>query len=461
MNNPKYQAIIRAGAESRATDFKGPMNWLTAAKCEKFEILKDIAAMANAGGGVLVIGRDGPPPYTTGTLDATQVESFDTTDVHKLLHNYLDPQIECRIEVEQVGSDLLVIIDVPEFDPTPLVFKSAGNCSDPICVKKNGPHFRPGDVYTRTKAAESRRISDATEMQDLLKLGIRKSSEYLVTEMQRMLSAPLSVEQPLPVSPYDEVLEREYQDFFRPRIFGGLTDTVGIFDMVVMPADYKADRLTLKRVPNDIREFAYVINRNGIFDSVPYERNTSGENFSNGSRLLLVKPEFREVEAVSLHTSGLYRVARVFAEDYETDKEHTKGTIVQNDRELWVDIFVEQMTMLHLLARNIARKLLTAPNEEVQVDLRVTGLIGRTLSANNPYEFSTPFHLFGAHKGTENSFRFPLRITLRELEVQAVNLARERCEKILWTFGLHNPPVSSLQRKLLGNAEPVALPPAT
>ena len=70
-------------------------------------------------------------------------------------------------------------------------------------------------------------------------------------------------------------------------------------------------------MPRKIREFAYVIHRNGIFDGFPYEGGHDGENIENGARLIMRKPNWRRVEAVSLHTSGLYRIVRAFQEDFQ------------------------------------------------------------------------------------------------------------------------------------------------
>lgn len=74
--NLQYQAIIRGRTETRNIDFKAAMNWRTATKCVKFEILKDIAAFVNVGGGYIVIGRD-EPNFTSGSMTKEQADSFD------------------------------------------------------------------------------------------------------------------------------------------------------------------------------------------------------------------------------------------------------------------------------------------------------------------------------------------------------------------------------------------------
>lgn len=452
MNNPQYLAIIEAATETRNIDFKRSMNWRTSTQCAKFELLKDIAAMANAGGGFLIIGRD-EPLHETGTLTEEEAGSFDPTEVNKSIHRYLAPIHECRVECERSGADLLVVLDVPEFETSPLIFQQVGNCGDSGCKK---PHFLAGDIFIRTKAQQTQRIATAEEMRDLINRGVRKTSTDFVTAIQRMLSAPQSIEEPLAASPYDEESAHEERDFFGP-IFYPRVAHAGYYDMSIRPVKYKKDRLELRRVPNKVREYAFVINRNGLFDSVPYD-GLEGSNFAGGCRLRIMKPPWRRIEAVSLWQSGLYRIARAFPEDYEPNKERTAARLKDTDRELWIDTFVEYMTMFHLLARNVMRDMGDDEDEQFQVDIRIDGLAGRTLDGNNvdPLE-SFLIGLRGQH-GTENSFFFPLRTTLRSMEVEAVSLAAERCATVLWTFGLTGDSISTFQRRLLGNSEPHAFP---
>jgi hypothetical protein len=452
--NEHYRAIIESAVETRNIDFKAAMDWRLVTKCERFEVLLDVAAMANAGGGYLVIGRD-EPTRTTGTLTQEQVVSFDPTEVNKVVHRYLDPAHECRVDPQDVDGDLLVVIDVPAFEDSPLIFKEVGNCGGAGC--KKAPHFLPGDVFVRTKAQQTRRVGSADEMREIVNRAVRSRGDDLLTAMQRMLGAPQPVEAPPAVSPYDAEYRTEHEEFFKP-LFDPWIGAFGHYDLTVRPIEYRADRLELKSVPRKIREFAYVLYRNGIVDGVPYEGNHKGENTVNGARLRMQEPLFRRVEGVSLCTSGLYRIVRQFQEDFKLSEDRTQVTLMQHDRELYVDLFVEQMTMLYLLARNVALQVTDDEDEDVQIDVRVDGLEGRLMDANmlDPLEH---FRIgLRQQPGSKNAFYFPLRTTSRALKVDAVSIAREQCAKIMWTFGMTEQCVLAFQRRLLGNAEPLALP---
>jgi len=454
MSSPAYESIIRAATETRNIDFKAAIEWIHASKCSRFEILKDIASMANAGGGHIVVGRD-EPSLSNGSLTRQQANSFDPTEVNKFVHKYLAPAIECHVEEVMVDDDILVVIDIPEFDSSPVIFQLNGDCGDSECRKS--PHFRSADIFIRTKAQQSQRVIDPDDMREMLKRGMRKAQNELITLITRALSSRPSVEEPLPLSPYDEEYEYEKREFFDPTFYPWVSFT-GHFDMVVKPVTYVENRLDLESIPNKIREFRYIVTKNGVPDSVPYLDNHKVTNFSRGCRMLLQQIACRQYEAVSLQQSGLYRVTRIFMEDYEPNHEKTSAKLVDKNNLLWLDTFVQQITVFYLLARNIARALLRDPDEEIQIDLRVDGLKNRTLTTNamDPSWRTRLATLSTA--GTENVFNFPLRTTLRELEVDVVNIAREKCQKILWTFGLKDCGLATIQRKILRNSEPVALP---
>jgi hypothetical protein len=453
MANGRYEAVIRGATETRNIDFKAAMHWSNAPLCARLEILRDVAAMANAGGGYIVIGRD-EPHHITGSVTPEEAASFDPTKVNSTVHRYLTPPHECRVEPETVGADTLVVIEVPEFETSPLIFREVGNCGKPPCTR--GPHFLPGDVFVRTKAQESRRVTGSEEMGDIVNRAVRKRQDELVTALQSMLTASQNLEVPEETSPYDDELEDEDGEFFKP-FFGPWLQSLGHFDLAIHPVEYREDRVELQATPRLIRELAFVICRNGVFDGIPYEGNHDGENFSRGARLMLRELRWRQLEAVSLSTSGLYRLVRSFPEDYRPNEDRTAAELVMDDREMWVDSLVEQVTMLYLLARNVALRTTDNEDETIQVNLRIDGLAGRKARANSldPLE---QFRIgLGQQTGTQNSFYFPLRTTARALRTDAVTLARDRCNRIFWTFGVHDQSILPLQRRLLGKTEPLAL----
>ncbi len=445
----RFEAMIAAAVETRSIDFKRAMNWQSASKCERFEIIKDVAALSNSGGGHLIIGRD-EPAFDSGNMSADELASFDTTAFNVLVHANLRPLIECQIFKLTYENDDLVVIEVPDFERTPLIFQQVSSCGQAQCIKR--PHFKPGDVFIRTKAAQTQIVTAPDEMHEIISRAVRKTSDELVTKIQRMLSSPASVEEPLPTSPYDAEAAYEQQEFFGPEFYPRLA-TSGLYDMTLRPARYVEERIARRDTPNRILEFAAVVGRRGVFDSVPWEAHDQLKA-ANGARLLLRRPEWKRVEAVSLTTSGMHRIVRAFIEDFlEIKKPDGSG-----QRLLLMDLFVEQVTLFHLTARNAARMLVKDVDEELQFDFRISGLKGRTLSTDSMDPMRSFLLGLPGQPGSDGEFTFLLRTTRRALEVEAVKLARERCDRVLWTFGIRDAGVEQMQRELLRKTEPVVFP---
>jgi hypothetical protein len=446
MDSSRHTAAIARRTETRNIEFKGPMSW-TASTCDRFELLKDICALANSGGGQLIVGRN-EPDYTTGTVSDDEAKSFDSTAVNTTIHKYLAPRIECTVAIYDVASDRVIVVDVPEFDTSPLIFQSTGNCSDPN--HQGNPHFRSSEIYIRTKAHQSARVTDPDDMRDLLARAVRKSGQEIVDSVARLLNTPGSTEEPLPASPYDAELEREDRDFFK-QIFYPWTALRGHFDLVVRPVIYAADRLDKGQLRQIIRETGVAYRaRSNIADTMPQEGQEI-ENAEDGVRAKYQHPEWKRYEASTLSCSGTYRYVKGFEEDY------IEGTLSDTDRQLWPASFTRRVTMLFLLARNAARKVVKDESEEIQVDVRIDGLLNRRVHTDFLDPMSDMVVAMHAHDGTKARFDYPLRTTLAEFEVSVVDLSRKLLLDIFWTFGLDGSFVSAVQRQLLGKSEPRAL----
>lgn len=97
------------------------------------------------------------------------------------------------------------------------------------------------------------------------------------------------------------------------------------------------------------------------------------------ARLLLRRPEWKRLEAVSLTTGGAHQIVRAFVEDFvESEEPNCSG-----QRILLTDFFVEQVRSFTSLPETSCANFLTMVDEKVQLDFRISGLKGRTLSTNS------------------------------------------------------------------------------
>jgi hypothetical protein len=181
MQDPRLAKCLTAKRESKSVEFKE--QFLPTDPRQSLEVLKDIVAIANAGGGTLAVGIDNSG-VATGT-DVKAALNYDHAKYCDLIRKYT-LQNFCEfevIEVEKDGRSIAVfLINPPDF---PLVFERPGtypieNNSKQITV------FGQGTVYFRHGAKTETGTSDdlrkfmqhrMKEMQDQLVKGLRKVSE--------------------------------------------------------------------------------------------------------------------------------------------------------------------------------------------------------------------------------------------------------------------------------------------
>lgn len=130
-------------SETAAVDFKSAFN--PGDKGEFLEIIKDILAMANSGGGIIVFGllNDGSP--TGGNLNG--IASLDPAKITDAIYKYTDCQFS-RFELwRRVKNGHEVWALVIDQTSVPIVFSQTGNYLDSAGKQKNA--FSGGMIYFR------------------------------------------------------------------------------------------------------------------------------------------------------------------------------------------------------------------------------------------------------------------------------------------------------------------------
>jgi hypothetical protein len=123
MQNSDIERALLLEAETSQVDFKSCFD--PSQKGELLEIVKDIAAMANSGGGVILFGlnNDGSP----NGVELSRLRAYDSAKLTDVIYKYTDCQFQdfklCRCQ--KLGQDVaaLVIGTVT----VPMVFSQTGN----------------------------------------------------------------------------------------------------------------------------------------------------------------------------------------------------------------------------------------------------------------------------------------------------------------------------------------------
>jgi len=176
------QSPLLLTAESAEQDFKAEFNPdVTGDWCE---LIKDIVAMANFGGGRILVGvnDDGTPSH----FDVTKILDLDLAPVIDRLYKYTDVHFaNVAIRPERFSTSTIAIIEIGA-SRAPLAFNQAGNYTAPGGKQKCA--FQQGTVYFRHGPK-----SEPATSEDLRHFLERKNDEIrkeILGNVQRVVLAP-------------------------------------------------------------------------------------------------------------------------------------------------------------------------------------------------------------------------------------------------------------------------------
>jgi hypothetical protein len=231
-----WEALITRGIESDELDYKAAQNWSKLSRSGKAKFVRHALALANTKGGYIVVGvgedATGRPARFTG-LTATQLKSFDPTDVGNFVNSHVDPAIDFDIERPKVNGKSYVVFVIRRFADVPHV-----------CSRATDKELQVGAFYIRTADASSRAACRASEMHGLIQRALRNQREVL----GRMLRGILyENSQYMPkdsdAAKHFEAELASSQRFFRP--LNKMPKTSLRMELHAYPENYAQKRFTL------------------------------------------------------------------------------------------------------------------------------------------------------------------------------------------------------------------------
>lgn len=236
---------IIAGEERPDFDFKKSIN-LEGDKKGKAEIAKDVIAMANSGGGLIVGGvEETTSGFIQEGMPIDHLKSFDSTRLNQFVNNYCGPPINATTRIIQDGDKTFGVIIVPEFQEQPHI------------VKKNFSEvLSEGDLLVRTSNNESRRAGP-NELRELINRAVERRQGVLQGIFKSVITSvrPQILEEP----PKQEI--------------------AAPFDIRKALEQYKGFRVTNLRPVGDLPLIKLTDLRNFVEKSAIYSRNLSEVSF--------------------------------------------------------------------------------------------------------------------------------------------------------------------------------------
>ena len=158
--------LLRLGFETTNLDYKEDIDLSKKDICAS--IAKDIIAMANVGGGTIVLGvaEVEPGKFEWRGVRDESIRSFEPTVVGNILKKYIGSAITIKIKRINWERKTFVILKVPSCN---------GNLALAYCDNESARLYR-GRIYVRTNSAQTKEVQDSLELSQVIENIIRMRS---------------------------------------------------------------------------------------------------------------------------------------------------------------------------------------------------------------------------------------------------------------------------------------------
>jgi predicted HTH transcriptional regulator len=172
-----YGALDRC-QESQAIDFKQSANWDSL----KWHLIRTVMGMGNLrDGGIIVIGAsERNDDWELTGVEQHHMATYDIDDITDAINKYASPPMQVEVvRVKYRNEQEFLVFQIREFEHTPYV------------CKKNGPDqvglLYEGEIYIRPpEKPQTKRVTNAQEMHDLLELAAEKRARRMAETSHRI-----------------------------------------------------------------------------------------------------------------------------------------------------------------------------------------------------------------------------------------------------------------------------------
>jgi DNA-binding response OmpR family regulator len=150
--------LIHLGFETQSHDYKETVD-LTSMSA-RASLAKDVIAMANWGGGTIVVGVAEPRPgeFVPRGVPDSVLDSFETSRLNRAVNEFLDPPVPIIVRRVQDGNQAFVLLTIPAAKASLILIKR----------QNEDAGIYPGRIYSRSSAAESAEVKTSAELRELL-----------------------------------------------------------------------------------------------------------------------------------------------------------------------------------------------------------------------------------------------------------------------------------------------------
>lgn len=165
-NKNPDSALLKMGTETQTLDYKEDLDLST--KVGRASLAKDVIAMANNGGGALVIGvaERTPGEFEPVGLSEQRLELFETSLINKAIRGFISPPVAITSRRVHMRSKTFIFIEVPASDYLAMAAR-----------QNEEANLYLGRIYSRTHAAESAELHDSADVQKIVNMLVSNQIE--------------------------------------------------------------------------------------------------------------------------------------------------------------------------------------------------------------------------------------------------------------------------------------------
>jgi len=429
MSDEEIRRLIALRSEGPNLDYKAGFAWIKDNRDLKYELIRDLMALANTkDGGRVIFGVRDEDLRLVGVSEEI-FESIDPTDVIGMLHDNAAPKARCAIFKREIDSFRVIVFDVAEFDETPII------CSKGISSLDGSRRMilRQGAIYIRTGAGSTAEISAPDDTRSLIARAVARKADELLRSFSDILTGrPVQLAESAAALYEPEITAAE--SFLQSKL--GTYLTMGHFEVIAYPTVYNAKRIsTIPEVAEAVRQ-SEVSLRGWNF---PHTDRQNAQPFASGFQSITISRLLgRYVEGYRAYQSGLFLWKRAFWEDDENKK--SKDGRPQLSFISAIYAFTEHLLFLSRFYERIAR------DTTLRFSITLRGCEGRELAAFDPL-----VAFWEGQVSHEDVIRQEREVQVAELRAAHLTIAVEMVKHVLHVFGwmdVTDNTIASWQQKL-------------
>lgn len=229
--------------EHQLLDYKAPMEWNEKSP-DCISLVKDILALANSGGGYIVIGvSETNGGFEFDGLNGAELETWETTRLGNTVRNYADPHVSLRVRKPECDGKRFAVITVDGFRRTPHICKKD--------YERGGKTILSvPSLYVRTVTCESRPFQSADELSEVIDRAARTRQDEMLTGIRSILQGAST-----PTSEDARVAFEAQVDECLQEMSLASPDAPfdGVFTDVMFPARFEEDRFSRSQLSDAIK----------------------------------------------------------------------------------------------------------------------------------------------------------------------------------------------------------------